>query len=112
MGQGELWDQGGYAPAHEVLKKKDFQPLQYMEKEGLAMNNGTQMMTALNVETVWRARHAMRIANTTLALTAFATNSNIKQLLSVSQEPELMEWLAVLLEGATGHSALVNPKSI
>lgn len=43
MGMGELWDEDlrEYRPAEEVLKLKNFQPIVYMEKEGLAMNNGT-----------------------------------------------------------------------
>lgn len=40
MGIGEIWDGTGYQDAKEMLKRNDFVPLEFMEKEGLAMNNG------------------------------------------------------------------------
>ena len=41
MGMGEIWNGNGYSIAEEVLLEKNYEPIIYMEKEGLAMNNGT-----------------------------------------------------------------------
>jgi len=43
-----------YVPASEVLKEKNFTPLELKEKEGLALINGTQFMSALGAEAVHR----------------------------------------------------------
>ncbi len=52
---GEIWNGNGYSRAEDVLLEKNYEPIVYMEKEGLAMNNGTQMMATINLETVYRA---------------------------------------------------------
>lgn len=46
LGKGEVYDEGKIIPAAEMLKKFDWQPLELQSKEGLALLNGTQFMSA------------------------------------------------------------------
>jgi histidine ammonia-lyase len=49
MGEGEMWDvqEQKWAPAAEVLAKNGLRPLTLQAKEGLALINGTQLITSL-----------------------------------------------------------------
>ncbi|MCU0861614.1 MAG: aromatic amino acid lyase, partial [Methanomassiliicoccales archaeon] len=47
MGEGEAWYQGRRVPGGEALRAAGLSPLRLQAKEGLALINGTQMMTAL-----------------------------------------------------------------
>ena len=47
IGEGEAWRDGGWAPAAEVLAEKGIEPLELAPKEGIALINGTQVMTAI-----------------------------------------------------------------
>ena len=71
MGEGLMWDPdapGQHAPAKEVLARKGLAPIQLAAKEGLAMINGTQMMTSLAAHAVTRARNAAVCADVACAL--------------------------------------------
>jgi histidine ammonia-lyase len=46
LGEGEVWFEGRKIHASEVLKKFDWQPIVLQSKEGLALLNGTQFMSA------------------------------------------------------------------
>ena len=49
MGEGKMWDseQETWGEASEILKKKSLSPLTLQAKEGLALINGTQLITSL-----------------------------------------------------------------
>ena len=47
MGEGEANYNGVRMPAMEALERAEIEPIKYKAKEGLALINGTQMMTAL-----------------------------------------------------------------
>jgi len=47
MGEGEANYNGVKMPAMEALERAEIEPIKYKAKEGLALINGTQMMTAL-----------------------------------------------------------------
>ncbi len=49
IGLGQVNYKGKVKPAHEVLKKEGIEPLTLEPKEGLALINGTQFMTAFGV---------------------------------------------------------------
>lgn len=51
-----MWNEatGSFSPAADVLKAKNFAPLELKEKEGLALINGTQFMCALGAEAIYR----------------------------------------------------------
>lgn len=58
IGEGEIWDNGVVTPSGEVLKRKGIQPLQLMAKEGLSLINGCQVMTAIGLLALAKAREA------------------------------------------------------
>jgi histidine ammonia-lyase len=61
MGLETVWTEGGPArPAAEVLKEHKLQPVVLAAKEGLALINGTQMMTAYLSWTTARAKALVR----------------------------------------------------
>ncbi|WP_428225148.1 histidine ammonia-lyase [Flavobacterium sp.] len=46
IGEGEVYFEGFRQPANKVLDKMEWQPIQLQSKEGLALLNGTQFMSA------------------------------------------------------------------
>lgn len=48
LGEGHMWSpKTGWAPAFEVLRENNLEPLELGPKEGLALINGTQMVTSI-----------------------------------------------------------------
>eukprot|EP01016_Furgasonia_blochmanni_P043165 TRINITY_DN5818_c0_g1_i6.p1 TRINITY_DN5818_c0_g1~~TRINITY_DN5818_c0_g1_i6.p1 ORF type:complete len:434 (+),score=55.54 TRINITY_DN5818_c0_g1_i6:571-1872(+) len=70
MGEGKMWDHDtqSYTSAASVLAKRRVKPILLKEKEGLAMINGTQFITALGVEALMRSEVAAKSADVILAL--------------------------------------------
>ncbi len=57
IGEGEVWgDDGKHVSVQTVLQKKKIQPLELQAKEGLSMINGCQVMTAVGLLHLERAR--------------------------------------------------------
>ncbi len=56
IGEGEAWYGGRRLPGRQALQQAGLTPLRLEAKEGLALINGTQAMTALGVIGVYRAR--------------------------------------------------------
>ncbi|MDP3455090.1 histidine ammonia-lyase [Methyloversatilis sp.] len=70
-----LW-QGRRMPAIEALQQAGVEPLALQPKEGLAIMNGTAVMTALACLAWQRAQRCSRIATRLTALNVFATAGN------------------------------------
>jgi histidine ammonia-lyase len=48
LGEGKMWSpKTGWAEAAEVLRENHLEPLELGPKEGLALINGTQMVTSI-----------------------------------------------------------------
>lgn len=57
LGEGQMWSpKSGWADANLVLKAHGLEPLKLGPKEGLALINGTQLITSLGAEAVERSR--------------------------------------------------------
>ncbi len=69
IGEGKLMYHGSWKPAGWVLGIEGLQPLVLEAKEGLALNNGTQFMTASAALLLHRAERLVRSADIVLALT-------------------------------------------
>ncbi len=67
-GNGQVYYQGKLVDTKEALKKENLMPLQLMAKEGLALVNGTQVMTALGLIAVHEGLKILRQADCIAAL--------------------------------------------
>ncbi len=56
IGEGEVWQNGKAVPVEGVLKEKGIEPLELQAKEGLSLINGCQVMTAVGLLHLYRAR--------------------------------------------------------
>ena len=63
IGEGEAFYKGERMAGGEALERGRLQPLELAAKEGLALLNGTQAMTAVGVLAVARARRLVRLAD-------------------------------------------------
>ena len=78
LGLGEMTVDGEIRPAADVLAEKDWEPLALSSKEGLALLNGTQFMSAHAVWAVYRAKNLMRAANLIAAMSLDAFDGRIE----------------------------------
>ncbi|WP_258171349.1 histidine ammonia-lyase [Paenibacillus sp. R14(2021)] len=69
MGEGEAFYQGERLSGAEALAKAGLEPITLQAKEGLALINGTQIMTSLGTLTFVKARRLARIADVIASLT-------------------------------------------
>ena len=76
IGLGEVEYKGQIVPAAEAMAKEGIIPVVLAAKEGLALNNGTQMMTAVGVNVLWDAM--MKTADIATAMTAEALHGITK----------------------------------
>ncbi|RPI12532.1 MAG: histidine ammonia-lyase [Ignavibacteriae bacterium] len=68
IGEGFAFYENEIYPASELQKKLKLKPLTLKAKEGLALINGTQMMTAYAVEIIERAKILSKLADISAAL--------------------------------------------
>ena len=78
LGLGEVLWQGRQVPAAEVLQHYGWEPIALQSKEGLALLNGTQFMSAHAVWAVYRAKNLMRAANLIAAMSLDAFDGRIE----------------------------------
>ncbi len=78
LGVGQVKMDGQALSASEALRKAGLKPIKLAAKEGLALTNGTTMMTALGALLVHAAEMLMETANCTGALTIEAQNGTLR----------------------------------
>jgi histidine ammonia-lyase len=69
IGEGEAFYRGERMPGAEALRRAEIQPLQLEAKEGLALLNGTQAMSAVGGLALHRAERLALIADVSGAMT-------------------------------------------
>ena len=69
IGEGEAIYRGRRVPAGEALRDAGLAPLRLEAKEGLALLNGTQALTAVGALALWRAVRLAEVADLAGALT-------------------------------------------
>ena len=69
IGEGEVHYQGLEMNAAAALKKAGLHPLELLEKEGLALINGTQVMTAIGIFNLLEAENLVKAADIAGAMT-------------------------------------------
>ena len=89
------------------MEKAGITPVVLAAKEGLALNNGTQMMTAVGVNVLWDAMALQKIADLACAMTGEALHAikkaydhKIHDLRGHLGQKESAENLLALLEGS------------
>lgn len=63
IGEGEVVYRGERLPASEAFRRAGIEPLRLEAKEGLALLNGTQAMTAVGGLALWRAKELADVAD-------------------------------------------------
>ncbi len=69
IGQGEAWYNGQCLPGVDAMKRAGIEPVQLHAKEGLALINGTPVMTGLGVFTLLEAERLAKILDIAGAVT-------------------------------------------
>src|SRR5690606_849449 len=81
LGLGEVYHDHQYRPAREVNAKFSWSPIRFEAKEGLALLNGTQFMSAYGVWCIVHAQRLLKLANTISALSLDAFDGRIEPFL-------------------------------
>ncbi|MDB5231086.1 MAG: histidine ammonia-lyase [Chitinophagaceae bacterium] len=68
IGLGEVYYEGEKMPSSAALKKLGWEPIHLQSKEGLALINGTQFMSAYGLFCLKKAGHLMDMANLIAAM--------------------------------------------
>ncbi|MFN8251236.1 MAG: histidine ammonia-lyase [Ferruginibacter sp.] len=68
IGMGEVWHAGKKMPAAAVMKKFGWEPIKLQSKEGLALINGTQFMSAYGLYNLINAERLLQWADTIAAI--------------------------------------------
>lgn len=76
IGLGEVRMEGEKLPAARALKRVGFEPIELQSKEGLALINGTQFMSAYGLYLLSRSRSLIRWAHAIAALSFDAFDGN------------------------------------
>ena len=78
LGLGEVEYKGQLRPSAEVLAEMGWEPISLQSKEGLALLNGTQFMSAYGVWSIIKARRLSRLADLIGALSLDAFDGRIE----------------------------------
>ena len=74
IGEGEAEYQGKVMSSRKAMAEAGIEPVRLAAKEGLALINGTQVMTAIGVNVLWDAVNLAKTADIAAAMTAEALN--------------------------------------
>lgn len=74
IGEGEAFYKGERMPGKEAMAKANIPTIELTSKEGLALINGTQVMTSVGALTIYDAINLSKTADIATALTAEALN--------------------------------------
>lgn len=80
LGHGEFWDEEGTetAPAREVLKKHNIEPIDLQAKDGLSLINGTQLMSAYGAYVLEKSLVMAKTADLIAGMSLEALQGSIK----------------------------------
>ncbi|MFD1095838.1 histidine ammonia-lyase [Salegentibacter chungangensis] len=77
IGEGEVYFEGGVVSGAEILKNKGWDPIKLQSKEGLALLNGTQFMSAHAVYSLIKAYKLSYMADMVSAVSMDAFDCNM-----------------------------------
>lgn len=78
IGEGEVWMEGEILPAKSVLEHFGWQPIELRSKEGLALLNGTQFMSAYGIYALFEARKYSYLADVIASISLDAYNGSLE----------------------------------
>lgn len=80
LGEGAFWNEDGTGtiPARDVLEMRGVQPIELQAKDGLALINGTQFMTAYGAYALERAQRLVQWADLLAAMSLEALQGSIR----------------------------------
>ena len=118
IGEGEAEYKGEILPGREAMKRAGVSLVHLAAKEGLALINGTQIMTAIGINVLWDAMQLSKIADLTAAMTAEALNAiskaydpKIHAARGQQGQQDVAENLRNLLLGSK-NAQLINPNKV
>jgi histidine ammonia-lyase len=107
IGEGEVYYRGEKLPTKVVLERFELKPILLRSKEGLALLNGTQFMSAYGSYAVSQARTLWKGFNTVAALSLEAFDgrlnpfqSNVNEIRRQKGQIETAAFMFLLLEGS------------
>ena len=63
LGEGEVWFEGKIYVSHKILKRFGWKPIELKSKEGLALLNGTQFMSAYGIHILIKSHKTAYLAD-------------------------------------------------
>ncbi len=78
MGEGEAWFQGDRLPGNIALERSGLKPLQLHARDGLALINGSNLLTAIAALNVFDMDHWLMTAEIAAAMSLEALYANLK----------------------------------
>lgn len=107
IGLGEVYLQGKRMPSADALKKLDWEPISLQSKEGLALINGTQFMSAYGLHNLVQAERLIDWANKIAAISFDAfdcvgdpLNENIHRVRPHAGQGSVAATVRALLKGS------------
>jgi histidine ammonia-lyase len=76
IGERDVWYQGQRRQTAEIFRELGIQPYKLRPKEGLALMNGTSVMTALAIEAYCRAQYLSLLSTRLTSMTSLALRGN------------------------------------
>ena len=111
IGLGKVEYKGEVIEAKEAFEKTGLKPVVLASKEGLALNNGTQMLTAVGLNTLYDAMHLMKIADIALHAIAKAYDPKTHLLRGHQGQMDVAENMRNLLAGS-GNALPLHPTKV
>ncbi len=84
IGEGEVWYNGSKMSTHELYSKMGWEPLKLQSKEGLALINGTQFMSAYGSYCLLKAQQFVNWADVIASISIDAFDCRIEPFLDLS----------------------------
>ncbi len=113
IGKGEVYYQGKRMSSESALAKAGWKPLELQSKEGLALINGTQFMSAYGLCILVKSEKLLQWANAIAAVSFDAFDGNIDSLhekLHLIRDHEGQVWAAKELRDLLNESGIAHAK--